>query len=172
MLLGFTPARRADDADTDTIEHTIAEVAAKVRVPSALAFAVHQYSTTKAAHQGAIEELHTLARDARDTPIGSLLHLRLYALEASVRRLERDAAITRDAAQDARPPYVAAVAAALRPIGQRASARAEAALADMEQALSELAQIDSELVRAGATPRRPLVIPREDIIATVRRHVG
>ena len=158
--------------DTDSLEPTIAELAANVRVPSALALGVRTYTMTKAAHQAATRELHALALAARDTPIGSLVHLSLYAMEAGVRRLERDAATTRDAAQDARPPYVAAVGAALRPIGQRAAARAEAALAAMEEALSDLAQIDAELVRAGAMPRRRLIIPHDDIVAMVRRHAS
>lgn len=140
---------------------TIAEIVARVRQPSALRTALENYRQLQQQHTELYDELRAsiaqLQGQGGEASTGAApLVAGIVALDRRVRALAAKIPSALDAILAARPPYTAAVAAALAPHRKTAAKAALLAAVTLVGQLGVLAQIDTEARAAGETVARAL----------------
>jgi hypothetical protein len=144
---------------TSTLE-PLADIVARVRQPAGLKLALSslrelqaRYAALSDEQRQAIAALQAAGGDAAG-PSASPLTTRVVELNSQLRALSDKLRGALEAVIAARPPWIAAVVAALAPHRRAAAGRALAAAAALETALDLLADIDDQIVAVGGSPGR------------------
>jgi hypothetical protein len=149
-----------------------AELVRTVRQPANLRMALQVWRTAQKEYGALTAELHQAISDVQAgggeaAANAGPLTKRVAELDRRLRGLAETVQTALAGVLAARPPYIAAVTAALAPHRRQCAQRALVAAAALAQELDRLTEIDDEIAAVGGTPGARL--PRQGLRPTLAR---